>query len=758
LGTIAQPNINRVEYFIDTDPGMGMATDATITPGTNLANQTITFDPTALAPGVHIFGIRSRNANGAWSHTNYLAFAKAFPPLTAEPAITNITRVEYFIDTDPGMGLATAVAITPGTNLANQTISFDPTALAPGVHIVGIRSRNANGAWSHTNYLAFAKAFPPLPAEPVPGNLQQIEYFIDTDPGMGSGIQVAFAPGKQVADAVAQINITGVTAGTHTLGWRSRQANGAWGHTVFLNFNVPATLAAPAIVVNSVSKTILCAGDSLEVGIHVSGNYQAGNAFQVQISDAAGSFTNPIPMGSINGSGNQLLKLKLPAHLPDGTGYKLRINSTSPAVTGTAGTITLTIRDRPYAQTITGRTQVNGGLTYPYNVSAVAGSTFKWLAEGGTQASGTNTHAITALWNTPNSDSVNRKLQAVETNQYGCVGDTGLLAPITVYRLDIGDTVSTSVCKADILVVKAGITGSFDEGNILTAQLSNASGNFNSPTATATFAYTGNGVNQLATLSLPIPANLPNGNGYRVRIRSSLPVFTGDTTGNIAIQKPNVGNDISGAYCQGLGYNLMQHYTNNAITYTYFTNGFVPVIKPDSVQAGIYLVIGKNSFGCPDTAQVTVSEHPKPNIGADTTLLHICAGEKSNLNPLYNTTGLTAIWNTGTPALVSPGHYQLIVTNSFGCKDTAMAFVVLPTATWTGAISTDWHTAGNWSTGKVPDATTHVIIATASPRACIISNSNAEAASVQVKNPGSLQQTNGRQLIILGKCAQLPTP
>jgi len=676
--------------------------------------------------------------------------------LKAQP---NITRVEYFIDTDPGMGLATAVTISPGTNLANQTISFDPTSLGPGVHIFGIRSRNANGAWSHTNYLAFAKAFPALPIEPPAGNLQTIEYFIDTDPGMGKGIPIAFGTGKQVSDAVAQINVTGLAAGSHVLGWRSRQANGAWSHTVTLDFSVPAALAAPAIVVNSVSKTTLCAGDSLYVGYHATGTFNAGNTFKLFLSDATGSFTSETEIGSQSSSAKGgIFTIKLPTHLADGTGYKLRVKASNTALTGMASTTSLTIRDRPYAKTVTGRTQVNGTFGYPYTVPATAGSTFNWLITNGTQTNGTNTNAITVIWLQPMANTAEGKIRVIETNQYGCIGDTSLLSPIAVYKLDIGDTVAASVCKGNMLQVKIGATGSFDVGNTFTAELSNASGNFGTATTTASINLSGNGVNQLATINLPIPANLPNGNGYRVRVRSSNPNFTGDTTGNIAIQKPNIGNDITGAYCQGLGYNLTQHYTNNAVTYTYFTNAFAPVVKPDSVQAGVYQVIGKNSFGCPDTAQVTVTENPKPNIGADTTLFHVCVGEKSNLNPLYTTTGFTAVWNTGTPASVSPGMYRLIVTNNFGCKDTAMAFVVLPTAVWTGAISSDWHTAGNWSGGKVPDATTHVIISTATPRSCIISTANAEAASVQVKTPGSLQQTNGRQLMIMGKCTILPNP
>ncbi len=675
--------------------------------------------------------------------------------LQAQP---NITRVEYFIDTDPGMGLATVKPITPGTDLANQTISFDPTALTPGVHFLGIRSRNANGAWSHTNYLAFAKAFPALPAEPDRGNLNKIEYFIDNDPGMGMGIPIAFTTGNNLTNTVAQINVTGLAAGTHMLGWRSRQANGAWSHTFLLEFSVLALLAAPALEINSISKTTLCAGDSFYVGYHATGTYNTGNTFKVFLSDGVGSFVTETEIGTLtSNTKGGIVPCKLPAHFANGTSYRLRLKSSNTVLTGQQSMATLTIRDRPYAPLITGRTQVNGGFTYPYNVSAVAGSSFKWLINGGSQSSGTNTNAVTALWGNPTSDSINRNLKVIETNQYGCVGDTGLLAPITVYRLDIGDTTSASACKGDILVVKASITGSFDAGNILTAQLSNASGNFTAPTATTTLAYAGSGVNQLASFNLPIPANLPNGNGYRVRIRSSNPVFVGDTTAAIIIQKPALGADVTGTFCTGASYDLTQHFTDNALTYSWFNQAFVAVNNPAAVLAGIYQVIGKNSFGCPDTAMVTITALPKPALGADTTVYHVCAGDRTNLLPLYNTTSLTAVWNTGNPSSVGPGNYRLIVTNSQGCKDTALANIILPTAVWTGTVSTNWHTAGNWDNGKVPDATTHVIISTAIPRICIISASDGMAASVQLKNGATLQQTNGRQLIINEKCAALPT-
>ncbi len=757
----AQSNINRVEYYIDTDPGIGLATNLPISPGVNLQNLTIPVNPTNLTQGVHRLHVRARNANGHWSLMNSWLFYKPFAageiPPTAAPS--NIARIEYYIDTDPGLGNATALTISPAAVLSDQIIPIDPTILKEGVHRLHVRARNANGHWSLMNswifYRPFGSTTDPITPAPL---LKRLEYFIDTDPGLGNAIPIAFTASENLNALVASVNVTGLTVGSHKLHVRAQDMAGNWSLVNNWEFTTSTVLAAPAINVTSVTKTTLCAGDSLFVGYHATGTFNAGNTFKLFLSDGTGNFAGETEIGSLSSMAKGgIFAIKLPTHLSDGTGYKLRIKASNTALTGMESTATLTIRDRPYAKTVTGRTQVNGTFGNPYTVPATAGSTFNWLITNGTQTNGTNTNAITASWLQPLGNTAQGIIRVIETNEYGCIGDTSLLSPITVYKLDIGDTVAASVCKGNMLEVKMGATGSFDVGNTFTAQLSNAAGNFNSPTATASISLSGDGVNQLATINLPIPANLPNGNGYRVRIRSSNPNFIGDTTGNIAIQKPNIGNDITGAYCEGLGYNLMQHYTNNAITYTYFTNAFAPVVKPDSVQAGIYQVIGKNSVGCPDTAMVTISMLPKPDLGVDTTVYHVCVGETTNLLPLYNTASLTAVWNTVNPSSVGPGSYRLIVTNTQGCKDTTFADIILPTAVWTGAVSTNWHTAGNWSIGKVPDAGTHVIIATSIPRICIISTADALASSVQLKNGATLQQTNGRQVVISGKCTVLPS-
>jgi len=74
-------------------------------------------------------------------------------------------------------------------------------------------------------------------------------------------------------------------------------------------------------------------------------------------------------------------------------------------------------------------------------------------------------------------------------------------------------------------------TDVFNVGNTYTVELSDASGNFGSPTNIGSLASTSNSV----TVNFTIPAGTPTGSGYRIRVVSSNPVVT----------SPNNGSDIT---------------------------------------------------------------------------------------------------------------------------------------------------------------------------------------------------------------------
>jgi hypothetical protein len=231
-------NLVQLEYFIDTDPGFGNGTPVNVpVPQPDLNNFAFSISTTGLPQGYYRLYLRSRDANGRWSHTHYAFFSNVVAPVypVAPPAPVNIIKLEYAIDANPAFGSGTPISITPGTNIANQSAVISTTGLAAGPHILYIRSQDANGRWSLTNISFFDNSVaPPYPAAPAPAtNLQQMEYFIDTDPGFGQGTPVSFAPGTNITTSFA---VNGIANGDHVFYIRSR--NNPWSITNAVPFSV----------------------------------------------------------------------------------------------------------------------------------------------------------------------------------------------------------------------------------------------------------------------------------------------------------------------------------------------------------------------------------------------------------------------------------------------------------------------------------------------------------------------------------------
>ncbi len=664
----APANIVKAEYFFDTDPGFGNGTNIPVTAGADVADVSFTANIDALSVGVHTLYLRSKDANGRWSITNKQVLYK--PNATGASAAGNIVKAEYFFDTDPGFGNATNITLTPGADVQNVNFNADISLLSVGVHQLFIRSKNAAGNWSVTNRQILYK---PDPAKGLPpANITQVEYFIDTDPGIGKAVPIAINAATNIADFVAPINISGLAVGNHRLFIRSRSASG-WSITNVYTFPIAATATAPFINVNAITKKVMCARDSVNISYDARGTYNSGNMFNVELSDAAGSFASPVIIGSYTGTNSAIIPCKLPVTLTGGTNFRVRVSSTNPVVTGLAGTDALTIGNRSLPQTIIGPVNVNGTFNYTYNVPAVSNSTWAWIVSGGTQSSGTNTNSIGATWTQPLATTATGTIKLIETN-YGCAGDTSTLTA-TIYKLRTGVSVPVAACKAFGITVNINADGAFATGNTITAQLSDGLGSFSAPQAIGSTALVGNGVNQTAVITATIPGNIPNGTNYHIRLLSSTGNFVGDTSAAINITKPDIGADLTRSKCVGFGYNLMQHYTDASLTYVYYTDVFGTLARADSVDAGTYQVIGTNGIGCKDTATIIITNYAKPNLGADKTISK-CAVEAIDLTTQFTTTGLTVSWNTANLASVqAPGVYQLIVTNTNGCKDTAFVTI-----------------------------------------------------------------------------------
>ena len=133
-------NIARIEYFFDTDPGLGNGTALAFTGGAE-ANVSQNISVANLPNGLHFLYIRAKDTAGNWS------LHSCKPVIKESAADATITRLEYFFDTDPGVGYGTAIPVTP----ANEVVYAGDLVLAgvsTGLHFFFLRAQNSLGYWS----------------------------------------------------------------------------------------------------------------------------------------------------------------------------------------------------------------------------------------------------------------------------------------------------------------------------------------------------------------------------------------------------------------------------------------------------------------------------------------------------------------------------------------------------------------------------------------------------------------------------------
>jgi hypothetical protein len=70
-----------------------------------------------------------------------------------------------------------------------------------------------------------------------------------------------------------------------------------------------------------------CAGSSVNVSFNAQGNFGPTNTFIAQLSNASGSFTNPINIGSIVGVTSGIISATIPTTTSSGSGYRIRVYS-----------------------------------------------------------------------------------------------------------------------------------------------------------------------------------------------------------------------------------------------------------------------------------------------------------------------------------------------------------------------------------------------------------------------------------------------
>lgn len=86
-------------------------------------------------------------------------------------------------------------------------------------------------------------------------------------------------------------------------------------------------------------------GASVSVPFTSVGTFNAGNVYTAQLSNASGSFASPVSIGTVTSTANSgTIAATIPAGTAAGTGYRIRVVSSNPVVTGTDNTVNLTVQ------------------------------------------------------------------------------------------------------------------------------------------------------------------------------------------------------------------------------------------------------------------------------------------------------------------------------------------------------------------------------------------------------------------------------
>ncbi|NOS91405.1 MAG: T9SS type B sorting domain-containing protein [Cyclobacteriaceae bacterium] len=325
------PNIAAAEYFFDSDPGNGNATPLSIPAGAT-SNFTVSLPANGLQPGFHFLSIRVKDANGNWG----IFESRGFYVTGSTTDVANITQAEYFFDADPGNGNGTSLSVPSGST-STFTATIPVTGLTPGFHFLTIRAKRADGNWG----IFESRGFYISPIIATTGDIVAAEYFIDSDPGEDQGKPVTVNPTAATINQVFPIATSGISSGTHTLGFRVKDANGIWSSAETQTFTILACTPPVAPTAADLSRcnsgTVTMQATAGASGTQVYKWYADASTTTSLFTGA--SFTTP----SLTTTTNYFVSVFDPATLCESsrTQVKAIINNISKPTLNASGTISL---------------------------------------------------------------------------------------------------------------------------------------------------------------------------------------------------------------------------------------------------------------------------------------------------------------------------------------------------------------------------------------------------------------------------------
>ncbi|WP_276135000.1 T9SS type A sorting domain-containing protein [Polluticoccus soli] len=415
--------------------------------------------------------------------------------------------------------------------------------------------------------------------------------------------------------------------------------------------------------------SMICGTDSFMVPYNAySGFFHAGNVFTVQLSDANGSFANPINIGSKTDTVSGNIKAGLPATITPGLGYRMRVISSNGVHVSEDNGKNISIgMISPAKPVATSNTPVCSGNTINLYASTTSTGITGWKWKGPNFSAASQNTSLASAQLADSGEYV------VTVFKYGCLARDTEFVTIKQSPPAINAISNNPVCATDSIKLNVtnvanvvyGWTGPNSYSSSLQRPVITPASASHSGTYTVT-ATAGNGcaVSSAVIVTVqPMPAIPSATNNGPVCSGDSLKLFCSTTTAGVTYGWTGPGS-----------YNSTLQNAARANTTV--------------AHSGVY-TLTTNLNGCKqsDTTQVTVNLSPAKPVAANSG--PVCEGVSFNLSASNLTVGATYSWagpasytaNTANASRTStiPAHSgnYIVTANMNGCdrKDTTAVTV-----------------------------------------------------------------------------------
>ncbi|MGV3612840.1 MAG: T9SS type A sorting domain-containing protein [Fluviicola sp.] len=261
------------------------------------------------------------------------------------------------------------------------------------------------------------------------------------------------------------------------------------------------SVASATVSTGTITSTTYCSNVATNVSVPftVTGTVNAGNIYTAQLSNSAGSFAAPTAIGTLSstGTGSLTISAVIPSGLTAGTGYRIRVDASNPAATGTDNGMNLTVAGPPpVTATPSMGTICVGNST---SITASGANTYVWTPSG-TLSSSTGAN-VTA---NPTSTQV---YTVTGTDGNGCSNSTAVTITVatlpsvaatpSIGTICVGNSTSITASGANTYVWTPSGTLSSSTGASVTA----------TPTSTQVYTVTGtdgNGCSNSTTVTITV--------------------------------------------------------------------------------------------------------------------------------------------------------------------------------------------------------------------------------------------------------------